>query len=486
MAEQKIFAGPRIRRIRNSKGLTQTAMAAELGISPSYLNLIERNQRPLTVQLLLKLSSVYHVEPEELQGEGSGSAMLAALRETFSDPLLSGELPGDQEMIELAENAPNAAAAVTKLYRAYREQGERLSDLSEILAREGHAPALSAARLPIDEVRDVLAARPNFFAAIEEEAESFSKLLQPHGNLRGALESWLKKEQGISVRLLPVSVMPDWRRRFDRHSQRLFISERLSPFDQLREIAVEAAMIRMDVAITAGIEALKLASAEAKRLARFELGRYASHALMMPYGAFQAESARVRYDIDVLKSRFGVSFEQAANRLTMLARPGAAGVPFFMLEVDNSGHRFRRAGAQGFPQQRFGGSCPKLSVHAAFTQPGQIIVEAVEMPDGAEFLTVSRTLEGPQGAFSERPRRTAILIGCDIGYRDETIYGAALPGVAPGTAGKSGRDTVPAISVGPACRLCERSACLARAEPPVTRPLGLDEMVTGLSAFDFR
>jgi hypothetical protein len=128
--------------------------------------------------------------------------------------------------------------------------------------------------------------------------------------------------------------------------------------------------------------------------------------------------------------------------------------------------------------------CPKLSIHAAFTQPGQIIVEAVEMPDGGEFLTVSRTLEGPQGAFSERPRRTAILLGCDIAFKDEIIYGTALPGVASGTAGKGGH--VPATPVGPACRLCERSGCLARAEPPITRPLGLDEMVTGLSAFDFQ
>lgn len=94
MAEQKIFAGPRIRRIRNQKGLTQTAMAEGLGISPSYLNLIERNQRPLTVQLILKLASVYKVEPDELQGEARGS--ISALREVFTDPLLAGELPGDR------------------------------------------------------------------------------------------------------------------------------------------------------------------------------------------------------------------------------------------------------------------------------------------------------------------------------------------------------------------------------------------------------
>ncbi|WP_315918895.1 XRE family transcriptional regulator [Mesorhizobium sp. SP-1A] len=478
MAEQKIFAGPRIRRIRNAKGLTQTSMAEGLGISPSYLNLIERNQRPLTVQLILKLASVYKVEPDELQGEARGS--IASLKEVFADPLLSGELPGDQELVEMAEGAPNAASAVLKLYRAYREQAERLSDLSELLAREGLGTALSGTRLPIDEVHEAFQRRPNHFPALEEESEVFSSLLDPGDDLFGALKAWLKREYGIVVKVLPVATMPNWRRRYDRHSQRLFLSERLSPFDQLREVAMEACLIRMEVAVAAGIEGLKLSSDEARRLARFELGRYAAHALMMPYPAFQAAALRARYDIDVLKSRFGVSFEQAANRLTMLQRPGAAGVPFFMLEVNNAGHAFRRAGAQGFPQSRFGGGCPKLPIHAAFAQPGQILVEAVEMPDGAEFLCIARTLEGPQGAFNERPRRTALLLACDIAFKDEVVYGAALPGV-PGKAG-----AVATTPVGPACRLCERPGCLARAEPPVTRPLGLDEMVTGLSAFDFQ
>jgi len=482
MPEQKIFAGPRIRRIRNAKGLTQTAMAEGLGISPSYLNLIERNQRPITVQLILKLASTYGVEASELQGEARGS--IAALKEVFSDPLLAGELPGDQELVEIAEGAPNAAAAVIKLFRAYREQAERLSDLSEIMAREGKTTAVSGARLPIDEVHEVFERRPNHFASIEDEAESFTRLLEPGDDLLGALKAWLRKEHGIVVRVLPVATMPNWRRRYDRHSQRLFLSERLSPFDQLREVAMEACLIRMRVAVGSELQALKLSSDEARRLGRFELGRYAAHALMMPYQAFQSAALRARYDIDVLRSRFGVSFEQAANRLTMLQRPTASGVPFFMLEVDNAGNRFRRAGAQGFPQSRFGGGCPKLAVHAAFTQPGQIFVEAVEMPDGAEFLTIARTLEGPQGSFSERPRRTALLLGCDVAFKDEMVYGAALPAPPPGTSGKPGQ--IAATPVGPACRLCERSGCLARAEPPVTRPLGLDEMVTGLSAFDFQ
>lgn len=473
MAENKIFAGPRIRRIRNGLGLTQTAMAEGLGISPSYLNLIERNQRPLTVQLILRLSGSYDIDLSDLQsGESRGS--VNELKAVFSDPLLAGELPGEQELLEIADAAPNAAAGIVKLHRAYREQQGRLTDLSELLAREGRETRLSGTRLPIDEVREVFETRPNYLAAIETAAEGFHQALAPGDDLMAALKAWMRKEHDVAVRVLPVQTMPNWRRRFDRHSRRLFLSERLAPADRIRETALEACQLAFGDVIAAETEAFGFSSDEARRLGRFELLRYAAHALMMPYGAFQSAAERAAYDIDVLRGRFQVSFEQVANRLTMLQRQGAPGVPFFMLEVDNAGNRFRRAGARGFPVQRFGGGCPKLPIHAAFAQPGQILVETAEMPDGAEFLLFARTLEGLQAGFEERPRRTAILIGCDIGFKDETVYGRHL-----------GSKSV-ATKIGPACRLCERQGCLARAEPPLTRPLGLDEMVTGLSAFDFQ
>jgi len=473
MAEQKLFAGPRVRRMRKAIGLTQTAMAEALSISPSYLNLIERNQRPLTVQILLKLASVYDIDLEELQGETIGTVQ--ALREVFADPLLSGELPGEQELIEVADAAPNAAAGIVKLYRAYREQAGRLSDLSGLLAREGQETALAGTELPMDEVRGRLERRPNHFPLIEEAAEAFHTALGAPDDLPAALREWLRKEHGIAVRIVPVHVMPSLRRRYDRHSMRLFLSERLSSFDQLREIAQEASLLALGDAIAAELDGLALSSDEARRIGRFELARYAAHAVMMPYRAFLDAAIRLRYDLDLLKTRFRVSFEQAATRLTSLGRAGAAGVPFFMVEVDAAGNRLRRVGAQGFPVSRFGGACPKLDIHSAFAQPGQVLSAAVEMPDGTRFLTVSRTLDGLQGGFNERLRRTALLLGCELSAAAGIVYADAFP------AGRLGP-----VPVGPACRLCERSGCLARAEPPLTRPLGLDEFVTGMSVFDFQ
>ena len=349
MAENKIFAGPRVRRIRNGLGLTQTAMAEALEISPSYLNLIERNQRPLTVQLLLKLATVYKVDLDELQGEAGGTA--GQLREVFGDPLLSGEVPGDQELIEVAEAAPNAAAGVVKLYRAYREQAARLSDLAELLAREGHETSISGTRLPIDEVREKLERRANFYARIEDAAEAFHATLglSPGEDLAPALKAWLRTKHGIVVRTLPIHTMPNLRRRYDRHSMRLFLSERLSPFDQLREVAMEAALLAFGEEIAAELEGLAFSTGEAKRLGRFELARYAAHAVIMPYGAFLSAAQRARYDIDMLRSRFNVSYEQAANRLTMLQRPGGCGRAVLHARGRQCRPSFPQGGRPGLP-----------------------------------------------------------------------------------------------------------------------------------------
>lgn len=470
--EAKIFAGPRVRRVRNGLGLTQTAMAEALSISPSYLNLIERNQRPLTVQLLLKLSSVYKVDLDDLQGESGG--LTSQLREVFADPLLAGEVPSGQELVEVAEAAPNAASGITKLYRAYKEQAQRLSDLSDLLVLEGHQTTLSATRLPIDEVREIFERRAAHFAQLDAAAEGFHGALSPGDDLAQALKNWLQKNHGIVVRSMPVHAMPNLRRRYDRHSMRLFLSERLSPQDQLREMAMEACLLALTEEIGTELQALALSGEEAKRIARFELARYAAHALMMPYGAYLAAAQRARYDIDILRGRFNVSFEQAANRLVTLARPGASGIPFFLMEIDSAGNRFRKAGAQGFPQARFGGLCVKLNVHAAFAQPGQVLAEQVEMPDGGAYLTIARSLDGPQAGFGERIRRTAVMVACAASLAKETVYGDVV-GIKAGS-----------IAIGPSCRLCERQGCLSRAEAPLTRPLGLDEMVTGLSVFDFQ
>lgn len=472
MSEHKIFAGPRLRRIRREHDLTQTAMAQDLSISPSYLNLIERNQRPLTVQLLMKLAAVYGVDVTELQGESSGT--VSQLKSAFSDPLLAGELPGDQELIEVAEAAPNAAAGLVKLYRAYCEQSERLSDLAMILARQGTETAVAEKRLPHDEVSNALADRAYFFDALDRAAEDFHAALAPADDLEPALRKWLKEKHGIAVKVLPPSVMAHVGRRFDRHTMRLFVSARYSPHDRAREIAIEAVLLALGEEIGRAVDALALTGDEARRIARFEMARYAALAVMMPYDLFLEAARRDRFDIGILAGRFSVSFEQAALRLVSLQRSDNPGLPFFAMEADHAGNILKRIGAHGFPRAGFRGECPKLDIYDAYARPGQILSQCVEMPDASRFLTVVRTLPGPEAMFGDRPRQTTLLLALPWQQAGACIYGAALGANAP------------AMAVGPVCRLCERAGCLSRARPPITRPLGLDDMAAGLSAFDFQ
>lgn len=471
MAEGKIFAGPRIRRIRNGLKLTQSAMAEGLGISPSYLNLIERNQRPLTVQIILRLAEAYSIDLAGLKGSSETSATLGELKAVFADPLLAGELPSSQELVEIAEAAPNAASGVVKLHRAYRELEARLSDLSGLLGEHG---GKAVARLPIEEVESAFAERANHYPSLDAAAEALASRIALGDDPFASLRTHLRSEHEIAVRLLPADAMPNWRRRFDRHSRRLFLSDRLPAADRLVELAGEAAVLSFAPLITDEVKTFGFDSPEARRLAARHLTRYAALALLMPYGPFHAAAERTRYDLEALSARYGTSFGHVGERLTSLQRQSAPGLPFFMLEVDQAGNVVRRAGARGYPGQRFGGGCVKLPVHEAFAHPGRVLVERAVMPSGDAFLLLARTLEGLTPTLGERPRRTAMLVGCALPQAADISYAALLP------------EKLPPLPIGPACRLCERQGCPARAEPLLTRPLGLDDAVSGLSAFDFQ
>lgn len=474
MSDQKIFAGPKVKRIRLSLNLTQTIMAQELGISPSYLNLIERNQRPITVQLLLKLSSVYDISPDQLQGDMDG--IVADLKEVFSDPLLQGELSSFDELFEMADMAPNVANGILKLHRGYREALSRLSELNTMLSEKGGGigfdPNSGQSTVPADALRQTLEDKPNHFEYLDHAAEEFTLQFDRNAKLFTSLKIWLFEKQRISVQTLPIETMPDWRRRFDKHSMRIFISERLSPHDQLQELATEVVLLALDERIDEEIRHLDLKVEEAKRLARLEFARYAALAIMMPYTRFLQSAKRMKYDIEVLAGRFDVSFEQAANRITTLGRKKAKGPNFFMMEVDQAGNIVRRSGRSGYPRSKFGGACPKLNAFSAFAQPNYLLVENNILLNDNQFITITKTLHGPAGAYGIKPRKTAILIGIDAVEAATTVYAPALQH-APN-------------EIGTNCRLCERETCLMRAAAPLARTLALDEAGSSISNFNFK
>lgn len=122
--ERKLFLGGRLKRLRRDLGLTQTAMASDLGVSPSYLNHLERNQRPVTAQVLLRLAETYDLDLRAFTGDADAGAS-ADLQEALADPLFRDLAIPRHEVTDLAENAPATAEAVVRLYRAFLDARRR-------------------------------------------------------------------------------------------------------------------------------------------------------------------------------------------------------------------------------------------------------------------------------------------------------------------------------------------------------------------------
>lgn len=474
MIERKIFAGPKVRRLRQSLSLTQAAMARTLGVSASYLNLVERNQRPLTAQLLLKLAECYQLDLRDLNGDGE-ARLAADLTEALADPVFTDKLPSTTEVLETATAAPAMAQAFLTLYRAYRRTGQGSPALTGGLSTRERYPAERDDRFPIEEVRDYFHAHSNFIAELDTEAESLSGRLNDPDDLFASLRAYLRDRHGIRVTVLPLHAMPDMLRRFDRHQRRLFLSEVLPMPSRIFQAAVQVALEDHAGLLDHLTAEAALNTDDARKLCRIGLANHFAGAVMMPYGAFLEAAGRVRYDMTLLASRFGASIEQVAHRLTTLQKPGRRGVPFFLLRLDNAGNISKRFSAGGFHFARFGGTCPRWRVHDAFAQPGQTLVQPVELPDGTVYLTVSRTVDSVPTPYPGVARKLAISLGCEASHRAQVVYGDGLDLDAPAAV----------TPIGVTCRLCERPNCPARAFPPVTRPLTIDAGQKNMSAFQF-
>lgn len=458
--------GHKLRRLRQDQGLTQAALAERLAISPSYLNLIERNQRQVTIDLLLKLGRLFDIDIQAF-AEDDAARLSTELGEVFGDALFEGADIRRQDLIDVAEASPAIAEAVTRLYRAYRE-ARAAPDVS--YASEGADTHGTAAAL--DAVREFLQGATNHFPALEAEAES----LAADAGLAGrasmpVLASYLEQLYGMRVRIMPTDVMGSILRRYDPHGRRILLNESLTVPSRLFQALAQVALIHHRALIDRLLDEGRLAG-EAADVGRLALAHYFAGAVLMPYDAFLRAATAARYDVTVLTRRFDTSFEQVCHRLTTLNRSGARGVPFFFLRVDGSGSVSKQFSAGPIQFSRFGGTCPLWVVHDAFRTPGQLRTQLAELPDGARVLAVSMVKTDPS-----QPGRppSAILIGCDIAHAAQLVY---ADGLDPA-------DEDGATPIGIQCRVCERLDCPARAQVPAKHRLVVDPHQRGQSAVDY-
>ena len=454
--------GRTIRRLRSERGMTQQALAARLGISASYLNLIEHDQRAVTASLLIKLTETLGVELAVLSGSAERQ-LESGLREVLSDPMLGLEEIPEQEVATLAASAPNASRAMLALYRAWRVAREDSSGLA--------LPTGRRILLPNEETRDFFHDRANHFSTLEAAAEAIGREMGARpAEMNHAIAERLRRAHGLTVTVGPLEGAM---RRHDAAARTLHLSESLPRESRGFQMAFTLMLLEAREAIDAALSGAEPSTPEAAQMMRIGLLNYAAAALLMPYAPYLAAARELRHDIEALASRFGVSFEQAAQRLSTLQRDGARGVPFFFLRVDPAGNVGKRFSAAGFPFARFGGSCPRWVVHEAFATPGRIRVQVARLPDGATFLTVARTVQGPAAHWGEPPPVHVVAMGCDIGRAPDLVYADGLDLDAA------------AVGIGLSCRLCDRAECRSRAFPPLEHRLVLDPSVEGAAPYRF-
>jgi predicted transcriptional regulator/DNA-binding XRE family transcriptional regulator len=466
---RKTLIGPRMRQLRREHKQTQAEMARALGVSTAYVNLLENNQRSLSVQMLMALSDAYGVDWRDLIKDES-STLLADLRNAVQDPVFGKAPPDLQELRAAIDHAPRLVGHFLQLYRSHRSALEKMMRLGS----EGMPDDLLSSA-PETIIHDFFRDHANHFDELEAAAERLRRE-EPCAvdDVYGVLKARLRRVHGIAVRTAPLDAMGQALRIHDPAAGVVHLSEALDHQNRVFQLAHVLCLEELPEvleAITAG-SAIRSASGLAR--CHVELANYFAAAFLMPYEPFHAAAEDTHYDIDRLAAAFGVSFEQVCHRLTTLQREGKRGVPFFFLRVDKAGNVTKRFNATTFNLAEYGGACPVWNLHTSFRTPGVIVPQFVELPDGERFFTLSRTTERPVFSRETQDRRLALALGCELRHAHRIAYAAPF----------NSEDEQLFAPIGINCHLCPRQACSQRAHQPLFMELNLDPKRRGNTRYE--
>jgi len=453
----KLYVGSKIRLLREQQSLTLNMCAQRLGLSPSYVSQIESNQRPVTARVIIALAKAFGVSPAEFDADEE-SRLIADLREASADLGLGAPAPALSELRLAATTTPAIAHQFIALHRAYRGLDERLRSLDDAVGMRSQDGPETAG--PYQQVRDFFHYRDNYVHELDVAAEALADELGVGSDrsASSALEAMLLSRFGVTVSYtIEPGREPGLLRRYEPKQRAVFLPRDLAAPTQTFQLAVQIAELAFAEIIATVLGSGELKSQTANDVARVGLANYAAGALLMPYRQFAATAMELRHDVEQLQRRYSASFEQICHRLSTLQRPGARGIPFYFVRVDQAGNITKRHSSTRFQFARFGGACPLWNVHEAFGHPGQILVQLAEMPDGLRYLCVGRAIVKRSGSYLQPNRHYAVGLGCEATHAAQLVYseGISLSG--------------PAVRIGVSCRICERTDCEQRAFPPVDR-----------------
>ncbi|NEA30230.1 short-chain fatty acyl-CoA regulator family protein [Streptomyces sp. SID13031] len=453
---EKVFAGGRLKRLRQDRGMSQVDLARVLVISPSYLNQIEHDTRPLTVPVLVRLTEVFGIDPTFFAPQDS-ARQLAELREALpAGP--AGSQVSAADLQELVSSMPEIAEAVIGLYRRHREVSEHLETVTD-------SRTDSPTTTPHELVRDFFYRHQNYFDTLDRAAEASAKEIGTRrGDVRRRLRDHLAEAHGIRV-VADHEAAPGEMHHYEQSQRTLYFSANLKGGQQAFRMATQLAFLEAQPLIDDLLDTQVWEDGQTRQLARIGLANHFAGAFILPYTPFFQAAERFRYDVELLADHFGVSYETIAHRLSTLQRPGLRGVPFIFVRVDRAGNISKRQSATSFHFSRSGGTCPLWNVYESFAAPGRMITQVAEMPDGQRYLWVARSSTRSRGGYGQPAKTFAIGLGCEIRQAGRLVYADGL----------NLNDRSSAMPIGPGCKTCDRPRCPQRAAPPIGHPLAVDE-----------
>jgi predicted transcriptional regulator/transcriptional regulator with XRE-family HTH domain len=458
------IVGTRIRQRRREIGMTQADLAEAIGISASYLNLIEWNKRRIAGGRLRKIAEVLNVSVDDLAGS-SERRLFEVLTEIAHLPSLSALGIETERTSELIARFPGWAKGLATLARSEREAVIRAQTLSDRLSNDPFLgetvhrmlTRIAAIRSAADIVTDYPDLPPErrdrFDGIVRDESLALSQVGE-------ALATYLDKAEDADRILTPLDEVEALFEARDNHFGEIEAAAvNLSPaLTDPRPISRRLkAKELVDERLGGLIEEVvdhqpQVKTAAARRRAKLTLSDYAVGAILMPMTAFAERAASLRYDIETLAEAFSVEVAAVCHRLTAL--PIGEDVPRFgYFRANAAGTIIEKLGLEGLALPRYAAACPLWVLYRAQQSPETTIRQRALFPSGVRFIFIARARHQGTTGFGKPRHYVTDMVAMREGEARHTVY-------APD-------ESVPVEEVGPACRLCPRQSCLHRVEDPL-------------------
>ena len=471
MSQVDLKIGPKIKSFRRQLGLQANKLAEQLGISASYLNLIESGKRKIDGDLLLKVCEELKIELSDLTNK-SDLNLVNDISELLDDKLFEDLDIVGPEVKDLVNTNPKIAKALIKLGDNFKQKDHEIINKVENLS--GKIIDSRKTAFPGEVISDFLQEKKNYFPKLEEFANNVFEKVQKNNRTRYvALCEFLKTEYSITVKdIIPDEGKP-FSKIFDKNKKELLLSDYSSLETKKLHAAAQIAQEGASKDIEDYLSKFSFPSEESKKLSKVALLNYCGAAILMPYKLFHSECKKLKYDLELLQNTFATSFEQVAHRVTCLQDPKLPGIPFHFLRVDMAGNISKRFSLSGIEIPRYGGACPRWNVYSAFTRPGVIQSAVSKMTNGEKYVCIARTVEKGIGRFGRTKSILSIGLGCEAKYAKDFIY----------TENLNMSDKSTEIPIGVSCRTCDRLDCSQRAFPPLHKKFDVDINTRGVSIY---